>query len=274
MRIFQLLSFLLASLFIARLSAVEVVERAPDAVNPYEHSSDSKYSTQKNTAEVNAELFIKLQQLEVEVSELRGLLEQQSYLIEQLTQRRLADYVDLDRRINAMTSGEKSATSAVISKPVTTSSNTSSPAAPKAATPVVNKPAIPAPAASADQAKVAYQAAYAKVKGRQFDDAKVALTAYVIDYPNSYYVPNAHFWLGELHYLASDLPKARDAFYILVTQHANYRKVPDAKLKLGKIYHQLGDNEKAKAMLQSVINDHPDSKAVSPARDYLNKSLQ
>ena len=101
----------------------------------------------------------------------------------------------------------------------------------------------------------------------------MALTAFVSDFPDSQYVPNAEFWLGELYYLDSNLVKARDAFYILVTQYSNHRKVPDAKFKLGKIYHQLGDKKQARLMLQSVLSDHPDSKAAKPAREYLNNSL-
>ena len=93
-------------------------------------------------------------------------------------------------------------------------------------------------------------------------------------YPGSHYVPNAHFWLGELYYLESDLTNSQQSFTALIGGYPQHRKVADAKFKLGKVYHQLGDQDSARAMLESVLNDHPGSTAANPAREYLNNSLR
>ncbi len=290
--------------------AIEVVEGEPDVVSPAESPYNADYpvaseqpdypqSGNQNvavreykvigaTASPNSsgELFIRVQELEAEVRELRGMVEEQAYLIQQLGQRRLDDYIDLDRRISelqgvpaggASTSGVAPAATQPASKPALSTATTKpkpqqqqKPAG-AAQAPVTRQPPS---AAVADTAREAYRSAYQKVKDRQFSEAKVALTVFVSDFPDSQYVPNAYFWLGELYYLDSNLKKARDAFYVLVTEHSNHRKVADAKFKLGKIYHQLGNVEQSKIMLQSVISDHPDSKAATPARDYLKNSLQ
>jgi len=250
-----------------------------DAPPPIALSSDSG----------NAGLFVQLQDLQAEVRELRGLLEQQSYIIEQLSQKRMDDYLDLDRRIGELSqsaiSGSSVKSASVKNKP--SSSNTSAtknystaavksavPAKPISVSATVKAAAVPPVASSADVAKKAYRAAYQKVKDRQFDKARVSLAAFIQTHPKSHYVPNAYFWLGELYYLESDLPKSKQSFNVLIKQYPKHRKIADAKFKLGKVYHQLGDNASARSMLESVLNDHPGSTAANPAREYLNNSLR
>ncbi len=221
----------------------------------------------------SAELFVQIQSLQVEVRELRGLVEQQSYMIEQLSQRRMDDYLDLDRRIGELQAGGSAASSKPTAsagevKPKSTAGPSTRAYNSKIATASPRAPAEP------DSAKQSYRAAYQKVKDRQFDDAKVALVVFVDTYPQSRYVPNAYFWLGELYYLDSSLEKSQQAFTLLINGYPQHRKVADAKFKLGKVYHQIGEEAKARAMLESVLNDHPGSTAANPAREYLNNSLR
>lgn len=275
-------------------TAIEVVEGRPTVVTGSAENgsapavsgsgvpagSTTYSTTSRGNRNASAELYVKLQALQVEMSELRGLVEQQAYLIEQLSQRRMDDYRDLDRRISELqgkVQGGGSAASArkpvaAVREPVT-----SSPSAGAGSRVYSNESAqseAPVPAVrQADDAREMYSSAYQLVKDRKFDKAKVALSAFVDDFPGSEYVPNAYFWLGELYYLDSSLDQSRDAFESLVEGHGKHRKVAEAKFKLGKIYHQLGDVPRAKAMLQSVLDDHPDSTAVNPAREYLKNSL-
>lgn len=293
-----LLAYLLSSAVVA--APIEVIEGQPDVITE-SGARAREYRVSGNTSS-NGELFIVIQELQAEVRELRGIVEEQSFLIEQLRQRRLDDYIDLDRRISELGGGSTAPASSGASAPSATSSAAARSAAttsvattgnaaarqPGGVNPPSNprnvepapKPAVasarpvqPAAAAVAETAKTAYQDAYQKIKNRQFDAAKSALRVFVSDFPDSQYVPNAEFWLGELYLQDSELEKARDAFYILVTRYSNHRKVPDAKFKLGKIYFELGDKEQARLMLQSVLSDHPDSSAAGPAREYLKNSL-
>ena len=297
------------------VQAIEVVEGQPTVITGGQAAAGSSASNQGQVAgslaagaggtsystgaarstAVSTELYVQLQALQVEMRELRGMVEQQAYLIEQLSQRRMDDYLDLDRRIGELqqalkpgvrsnpaasgaTAGRPAPRAAAaqaepVREPVT--STTEVPASLGAAAAranVANAPVVPNPD-SASEARDVYQAAYQQVKDREFAKAKVSLATFIQNYPASRYVPNAYFWLGELYYLDSSLEQSRDAFLALVTDHAEHRKVAEAKFKLGKIYHQLGNNGEAKAILQSVVTDHPDSKAVNPAREYLKNSL-
>ena len=316
MRPFTLALLIVPTLFFSPLvlSQIEVVEAEPaiitdsrypqareissaantsnNAVNPSTNSMDDAPPPLALSSESgNAGLFVQLQDLQAEVRELRGLLEQQSYLIEQISQKRMDDYLDLDRRIGELSQSasstapikSNSASNKPSNKP---SSNTA--AAQKYSTASV-KSAVPAKVTStsttssskvlavssnSDIAKKAYRAASQKVKDRQFDEARVLLVAFIKAHPSSHYVPNAYFLLGELYYLDSDLSKAQQSFETLIKQHPSHRKIADAKFKLGKVYHQLGDNDSARSSLESVLNDYPGSTAANPAREYLNNSLR
>lgn len=294
------------SLLPALAAAIEVVEGQPAVVTDAEGAysaqpapatavndvSARSYNTAAPADSGAAALYVQLQTLQAEVGQLRGLVEEQAYLIEQLSQRRMDDYLDLDRRIGELhqqiTGQAPAATLPAaagapngqrVVEPVTSGAvqgaertsatySTSDTASTTGTTSVVPVPP------KADDAKEVYRTAYQQVKDRKFEQAKVSLVAFIDGYPDSRYVPNAHFWLGELFYLESELEKSRDAFLALVTGYASHRKAPDAKFKLGKIYHQLGDNDRARVMLESVITDHADSKAVNPAREYLKNSLR
>lgn len=296
---------------------IEVVEGQPDVVRgaPQEtqdyrppttvySSSESQNILQDRPVDTQTELLLQLQVLQTEVMELRGLVEEQGYQIQQLQQRRLDDYIDLDRRISEL-AGSGSANKTQIKQPNKAVSSTGGvSSSTKVSVAKVEKPAVvaePAPqvvsnkpvteatkpvvskneegntvikAGDDEKGRDAYKAAYDKVKDRQFDEAKVSMVAFIGDYPKHRYAPNAYFWLGELYYHDSDFNKSKDAYSVLIDDYPEHRKVADAKFKLAKILHQEGDNKRAKSLLESVINDHGSSRVAQPARDYLENSLK
>ena len=88
-----------------------------------------------------------------------------------------------------------------------------------------------------------------------------------MDYPNSPYVPNAWYWLGEIYLLQGQTEDARQAFTIVAEQYADHRKAMDATFKLGKIYHQLGDTARARTLLEKVAGGI--GTAAAKAKSYL-----
>ena len=298
---------------------VEVVEGQPDAVglgtlsDPVDgaapNSTSRVYTTPVNDAtafraDTQTELLLQLQTLQDEVRQLRGQVEEQSFLLDRLQKQSRQDYIDLDARLSGVSGTAPTSSSRVTNSPsAEAAQNTALSAAGVEAptTGVSNQVAVVSEqtksldaedsevvATSTDnvirtQTKVvgeddeegreAYKAAYTKVKERQFDQAKVAMIAFVGDHPNNKYVPNAHFWLGELYYHDSNLVESRDHFMVLVDTFPSHRKVPDAKFKLAKVHHQLGDARQAKLLLRSVVSDHPSSRVAKPAREYLENSL-
>ena len=211
-------------------------------------------------------LFYQIQQLQQEVMRLNGKVEEQSHELRQLREQSLQRYVDLDKRLSAGVAGSAAA-------PI---------ACGEAAT-VVSGPVVAAasPVAAAGQSEVAeqrgegesYRAAYALVRGQQFDQAVPAFKQFLRDYPDGKYAPNAHYWLGELYLVSQppDLESSRQAFMLLLSQYPDNSKAPDALYKLGKVQFMKGNREKAREYLDQVIRDYgsTNSSAVKLARDFI-----
>jgi tol-pal system protein YbgF len=203
-------------------------------------------------------LVLQIQQLQQDVMRLNGIVEEQAHELRKLKEQSLERYVDLDKRLGAATAG-----GAVIAGNQSSSGGSANPA--------------PTPVGQAGQAQEqpgegeAYRAAYALVRGQQFDQAVPAFNQFLQNYPDGRYAPNAHYWLGELYLVVQpqQLESSRQAFMLLVTQYPDHPKVPDALYKLGKVHFMKGNREKAKEYLEGVVKGYPDSSAAKLSRDFI-----
>ena len=198
------------------------------------------------------DMYGMLQQLQAEVMELRGKVEEQAHQIRQLKQESLDRYIELDRRLGA----------GGATKP-----------APK---PVASRPARPAPAAAAPRNETdAYREAYNLVRAQKFGEAIPAFKGFIEDFPSSRYTPNAWYWLGELYLVKSpqQLDESATAFNELLQQFPNNSKVPDAMYKLGKVKFLQGDSASAKGWLEKVTTAYPESSAAKLAKEFLRQSF-
>jgi len=223
----------------------------------------------------NSDMIVLLQQLQDEVRNLRGQLESQTRKIQRMEAEQRDRYRDLDRRISYLmndSAGSKpvqpissrpapvrDAGSTKPQVPATSSSDVVS------ATP---KPAAAKPASAKGDDLKAYQAAFALVRKRAYDDAVRAFTAFTSDFPTSERVANAHYWLGEIYLAQQKLEQSRDAFSQVVALYASHRKAADAAYKLGKVYHELGDKAKSAEYMDLVLKNYPKSSAARLARDF------
>ena len=119
----------------------------------------------------------------------------------------------------------------------------------------------------------AYRAAYALVRGQQFDGAVKAFEQFLRDYPAGKYAANAHYWLGELFLVVEpqDLESSRQSFTLLLSQYPQNSKAPDAMYKLGKVYFLKGNRDRAKEYFDRVINEYSssNSSAVKLSKDFI-----
>ena len=226
-----------------------------------------------STADVGAagDSYYQAQVLQEEVRMLRGLVEELSYELQQVKQRQMDDYLDLDRRLSALIAGNSSAqlqsqsgvaTQKMDESPVLSSdpSNTSS------AVPQVTSPANRA------EMKANYDnASDLLLKQRDIEGAALAFKQHVVDFPASPYVANAYYWLGEIYLLQGQDELARQAFTAVVEQHVGHGKAMDASFKLGKIYHQLGDDKRARELLEIVSKST--GGAARKAQSYLDNNF-
>jgi len=207
-------------------------------------------------------LFNQVQQLQQEVMRLNGLVEQQAYDIRTLKEQSLERYMDIDRRLAsgpaALASGGSGAVNA--GNPTTSSVDTSASESAVAEQPGEGE---------------AYRAAYALVRGQEFDQAVNAFTTFLERFPAGRYAPNAHYWLGELYLVTdpADPEASRQSFMLLLNQYPSNAKIPDALYKLGRVHFMKGNLDRSREFLNRVRREYPDSSAARLAGDFLDQNL-
>jgi tol-pal system protein YbgF len=241
--------------------------QAPSSVVPYVQADTSGVPLNPeplaNTSSDARSLAIRVQQLEEEIRRLNGLVEEQASLLMRLQDQSLERYVEVDRRLAMIASGEGvKVTDDPISPADTVAVGESN---------VAPEESLKAPQMGEQEA---YQAAYGLVRERQFSDALTAFAAFLGEYPFGRFAPNAHYWLGELYLVVEpvDPESARQNFQVLLDQYPNDRKVPDALYKLGRVHALKGNQERSREYLQRVISEygadgHP---AAQLAKDFLD----
>ncbi|APQ11090.1 hypothetical protein NS376_14900 [Pseudomonas oryzihabitans] len=218
------------------------------------------------------QLFSQLQQMQDDISRLRGQLEVQENEIRQLKQEGLDRYQDLDGRISQLSSapanaGAGAAAGASQAQGGAIAAN-STPTPPAAA----NTPAAGSEPADPAKEKLYYEAAFDLIKSKDFDKASQAFNAFLRKYPNSQYAGNAQYWLGEVNLAKGDLQSAGQAFARVSQAYPTSNKVPDSLYKLAGVEQKLGRTDRAKAMYQQVISQYPGTSAAQLAQRDL-KSL-
>ncbi|MGS0676067.1 tol-pal system protein YbgF [Shewanella sp. 0m-4] len=184
----------------------------------------------------------RLETLQQEVLDLRGLSEQQSYQIEQMLQRQRQLYEDI-------------------------ANLSSKPAVPVA----VNTPNSASTVSSSLGETASYeQAVNLVLKDKKYEAAIPAFAQFIESYPNSSYAPNANYWLGQLLYNKSEFAGAAKAFTTVVEKYKDSGKRGESLVKLGMIAEKTGDKAKAKAYYQKVTQEYANSAAARIAVQQLS----
>lgn len=186
------------------------------------------------------EMQQRLDTLQQEVLDLRGLTEQQSYQINQMLQRQRQLYDDIANLSKAK------------------------------ATPVAATPAVTSSETSSLGETASYERAVNLVlKERQYDEAIPSFREFIAQYPNSTYAANANYWLGQLLYNKGELGDAAKAFNTVVNKFKESNKRGDSLVKLGMIAQKRNDNATAKRYYQQVVSEYANSAAARIAKQQM-----
>lgn len=98
----------------------------------------------------------------------------------------------------------------------------------------------------------AYASAFSTLKAGKYSDAIAAFQQFLATYPKSSMADNAQYWLGESYYVTRDFQDAAAAFQAVLDHWPNSTKAPDALLKLGYTQVELKQPGQARATLASV----------------------
>lgn len=221
------------------------------------------------------ELLDSVQALQREVQNLRGEVELQGHTLSQLRERQRELYLDIDRRLQRMETGQ-SDTAAAGPSINAAAAPTPPPGGAQGGTSAGSAPSGQPPAAGAApvdpiEEQRAYQAAFDLLKTGRYEQAAQAFSDFLGKYPSGDYADNANYWLAEAYYVTRKFEPALKQFESLISEFPQSQKLTHALLKMGYIHDELGQREEAVRVLDDLIQRFPDSTAAGLARKRLQQ---
>jgi tol-pal system protein YbgF len=222
------------------------------------------------------ELAQHLDQVQADVRQLRGRIEELEYKEEAMRKQQRELYNDLDKRVSTLGGGTSR-----IGSPSGGSAGAEGSSGGSAAGAAAGAGAAAAGGAAGgtDAAAGAGSSEEQTVYAQSFDALKagsysVAITGFkdfLNNYPSSPLAENAQYWLGEAYYVTHELDAAAGAFRNVMQKWPNSRKTPDAMLKLG--YTQLDQKKvsEGRATLNQVVQKFPNTDAAKLATEKLQR---
>ncbi|KMW72818.1 tol-pal system protein [Photorhabdus luminescens subsp. luminescens] len=216
-------------------------------------STDERLTQLERISNAHSQLLTQLQQQladsQRDIDMLRGQIQENQYQLNQIIERQKDIYQQLE-----------GATSAEGSKPTAnTASSTASHSGNQASS------------VGTGSEKGDYDAAvHLAVNTKEYDKAIVAFQSFVKSYPKSSYVPNANYWLGQLHYNKGKKDEAAYYFATVVKEYPKSQKSGESLYKVGLIMQDKGQKDKARSVYQQVMKQYPGSNAAKLAEKKLS----
>lgn len=254
----QHLAFSIALLSSATLYAIPIESRG---LSQPSIAANIENSPSPIAGNMNWDLIQKNQQLEIQIRDLRGKMEEQDHQIEQLNNELNNRYTDLDQRLELLMQKLD---------PETPSNDeqTDTAAAPQSTdnTTVAAKPVAPVisnnTSNSAELEKAAYTIALDAYKKGGAKQAIAPMSNFIKSYPNSIYAGNAYFWLAEFN-LAIDPPnyaEAKKNYEVVASKFPDSAKAPRALYQLYSIAKDVNKNAAtAKVYKDKLLAIYPKS---------------
>jgi len=222
------------------------------------------------------EMLNRVEEMQRDIQKMRGDLEVQAHTLEDMQRRSREQYLDIDRRLQQLETGQASTPS--MDSPPALAPVPVMPPATRAPTRVPSSvpETMPPPAASVSQPEQAgeraeYDQALAVLREGRYAEAAQAFNGFLANYPGSSYADNASYWLGETYYVTRDFDRALATFQGLTENYPNSPKASDSFLKTGYIYYEKKDWPAARQALEEVVNGYPGTTAARLATDRLQR---
>lgn len=251
----------------------------PPVIDNSTYPAGSKLNSAASSNSSNAmyEVLERIDQLQQEIQQLRGVAEEQSQTIDDLKKRQSNIYSDLDQRIQVLVEeserdnlvNDNNSYSTVpvnnnLQNETVIKPNELENPAPKAQTMVGDKTIT-----TERNQKTLYQEAYESLRNGHNTHAIAAFNSLITEFPGGEYSDNAQYWLGEAYKVNRDYNSAKQAFSKVALLYPDSPKVPDALLKLAYIELEQNNLAKANIYLTQLEKNHPHSNAAQLAKKKL-----
>ncbi len=266
----------------------------------YKGKMPTTIPSSSGSSEYQASVEVRLSDIESQIRDMTGKIEQQNFEINQLKERLDRALSDIDMRLSTNTGAagvtENTQTGTLapndMGGPVDTMSENSgmgmttlSSDTTKTAPSDVNNTDMnaPAPADSSTQSNLGtltqapggasiapqpgddpagqYEMAFSLLKSGKYAASRNGFDEFLKKYPNHPLAPNALYWLGENYYAEGAFDKATRVFAESYKKYPKGPKAPDSLLKLGLSLQKSGKTQQACITLQQIKKEFPSGSA-------------
>jgi tol-pal system protein YbgF len=224
------------------------------------------------------ELAQHLDQVQADVRQLRGRVEELEYNAEAMKKQQRDLYSDLDKRIAALGGGSAGAAAAGAlggaGGSAASGSSSQSPAGGAAGSTGSSTGAAGSAADSggSSEEQTVYAQSFDALKAGSYSVAITGFKSFLSSYPASPLAENAQYWLGEAFYVTRDFDSATGAFRNVLQKWPDSRKAPDALLKLGYTQLEQKKTGEGRATLSQVVQKYPGTDAAKLAAERLQRA--
>ena len=230
----------------------------PPITNNSSYGNGAAYAERTSSNKAKLEMLGRVESLQTDVQQLRGLVEQQTHEISNLKKRQQKIYIDIDERLQQLE------TTTVVANNISEHDSLAVPVpvVETGTTTFVRKAQTEESRASE---KAAFDKAFASVKNSQYPQAVKLFNQFLLEYPAGEYSDNATFWLASVYKVVDDLPLAKTTFQAVYTQFPKSEKAGLAMLKLADIYLEENNQLKAKQLYTQITTQYANTSAAHMA---------
>ena len=192
-------------------------------------------------------IYQKIRALEQEIATLRNLIEENTYLIERYQELQQQRYLDLDKRLHSLLSGELEE---------------------------LNEQSLNLNDLNSTEEIDLYKEALELFEVSRYAEAIEVFRDLIISFPEGSYSADAYFWSGELYLAQEQLEDAREHYLVVAEKFKDHDRVADCLYKLGVIEKVLLNNEAANSYFSRLISEYPDTGAAELAKKSMETSIQ
>jgi len=245
-----------------------------------------------NQNDIMVEMYLRLESLQTEIQNLRGLVEEQSYQIRRLQTESRDRYLDTDSRLTELFSfhnGQQPPSNAAT--PSVLNNNGQSPvAAGNAAATAVPQPMtagagvgganagagivstnLPAVSTPRNEQELYRLALNQLLDEENFQESVNLFQQYIDVYPQGRYLTNSLYWQGAALHLLENYTQSISVLQRLLDEYPQDPKAATAMLRLGTVYNEMGNTQRAVDLWRRISQVYPNSTSeIELATEYLN----
>ena len=192
-------------------------------------------------------IYQKISALEQEIATLRNLIEENTYLIERYQELQQQRYLDLDKRLHSLLSGELKD---------------------------LNEQSLNLNDLNSTEEIDLYKEALELFEVSRYAEAIEVFRDLIISFPEGTYSADAYFWSGELYLAQEQLEDAREHYLVVAEKFKDHDRVADCLYKLGVIEKVLLNDEVANSYFSRLISEYPNTGAAELAKKSMETSIQ